>query len=76
MAGCFQHQWRPGRRDGFQCLACDSEDDLTTDHIQRQSAGGQHGIENLRTPCCSCKAPRLVTAPGTALQARPRPPQW
>ncbi|MFF9403715.1 HNH endonuclease [Streptomyces sp. NPDC014744] len=46
------------RRDGFRCLACGSEDDLTIDHVQHQSAGGRHGIENLRTLCRSCNSRR------------------
>ncbi|MFF9438499.1 HNH endonuclease [Streptomyces sp. NPDC014735] len=46
------------RRDGFRCLACGSEDDLTIDHVQHQSAGGRHGVENLRTLCRSCNSRR------------------
>ncbi|WP_406310700.1 HNH endonuclease [Streptomyces sp. NBC_00623] len=62
------------RRDGFRCLACGSEDDLTVDHIQHQSAGGRHGIENLRTLCRSCNSRRgsghLPEVDGEAGQVR------
>lgn len=46
------------KRDGYRCLACGSDEDISIDHVQHWSAGGRHGMENLRTLCCSCNSRR------------------
>ncbi|MFE7278617.1 HNH endonuclease [Streptomyces sp. NPDC057623] len=46
------------RCDGFRCLACGSEDDLTVDPIGHQWAGGRYEMENLRMLCRSCSGRR------------------
>jgi hypothetical protein len=49
-------------RDGYQCQACGSTDDLTLDHIYPRSRAGSDGSRNLQTlcgPCNSRKGARL-----------------
>lgn len=41
-------------RDGRQCIACGSTQNLQIDHIVPQSRGGCHDIENLQTLCGTC----------------------
>lgn len=43
-------------RDGFACVECASEDDLTLDHIHPWSKGGEDTYENLRTLCRPCNS--------------------
>lgn len=46
---------RVKRRDGYQCQACGSEDDLTVDHIVALANGGDPLDEaNMQTLCRSC----------------------
>lgn len=47
-------------RDGWKCLRCGSEADLTVDHIFPRSMGGTHAITNLRTLCRACNSRRPV----------------
>lgn len=44
------------KRDGYVCLRCSSNDDLTLDHIVPLSKGGSNTVENLQTLCRSCNA--------------------
>ena len=53
------------KRDGYKCLKCGSEDNLTIDHIHPESKGGVHTEENLQTLCRPCntrKGVKLVNA--------------
>lgn len=43
-------------RDGHQCLACGSTDDLECDHVVPWSRGGKTIFENLQTLCKTCNA--------------------
>src|SRR5690606_25141458 len=45
-------------RDGFQCVACGAEEDLSLDHIVPFSKGGPDTIENLRVLCRPCNSRR------------------
>lgn len=42
------------KRDDFQCLYCDSEKDLTIDHVIPSSRGGNNTWQNLATCCKHC----------------------
>lgn len=44
------------RRDGRECVACGSKDDLTIDHIKPESKGGSLDPSNLQTLCCRCNS--------------------
>lgn len=41
-------------RDGFKCVKCGSEIELTYDHIIPKSKGGKYSFENGQTLCRSC----------------------
>lgn len=41
-------------RDNFQCVYCESEENLSLDHRTPEIRGGTHDIENLQTTCTSC----------------------
>jgi 5-methylcytosine-specific restriction endonuclease McrA len=41
-------------RDGYRCVGCGSQRDLTLDHWVPRSKGGRHTYENLRTMCRPC----------------------
>jgi hypothetical protein len=43
-------------RDGNQCLACGTGDDITIDHIYPWSKGGGDDPDNLQTLCRSCNS--------------------
>jgi hypothetical protein len=51
-------RWAVFARDGYRCLACGALENLTIDHIEHQSRGGGHEVENLRTLCLSCNSRR------------------
>lgn len=44
------------RRDGFKCVHCGAEDDLTIDHIYPWSRGGTDQPDNLQTLCAACNS--------------------
>ena len=44
------------RRDGFKCVACDSIENLTADHVYPESKGGPTTFDNLQTLCRSCNS--------------------
>lgn len=44
------------RRDNFRCLGCDSDSDLTIDHVKPVSVGGTTQPWNLQTLCRRCNA--------------------
>jgi 5-methylcytosine-specific restriction endonuclease McrA len=60
----LQAQWQPSKqlrqqiydRDGYACVYCGSEDDLTLDHKVPEMHGGDHSPENLQTACRRCNA--------------------
>lgn len=43
-------------RDGYRCVECGSEDDLTLDHIHPRSLAGNDSDANLRTLCRPCNS--------------------
>jgi len=43
-------------RDGYQCKNCDSQDDLSIDHIIPLSKGGRDELDNLQILCQSCNS--------------------
>lgn len=43
-------------RDNYQCVECESPDELTLDHIWPYSKGGEDTLENLRVLCRSCNS--------------------
>lgn len=49
-------RWAVFRRDGYACLRCGSDSDLTIDHIHPVALGGTNHPSNLQTLCRSCNA--------------------
>ncbi|WP_228287606.1 HNH endonuclease [Acinetobacter pittii] len=52
-------------RDGFKCITCGTQKNLTLDHIKPEVLGGDSTIENLQTMCKTCnsrKGARYVEA--------------
>ncbi len=43
-------------RDGYQCHACESQYNLTVDHILPLSKGGTDALDNLQLLCKSCNS--------------------
>ena len=43
-------------RDGFACVRCGSDDDLSLDHIVPWSRGGSDTVENFQTMCRPCNS--------------------
>jgi len=43
-------------RDGYRCVYCGAQEDLTLDHIVPLSKGGTHSEDNLVVACRSCNA--------------------
>ena len=43
-------------RDGYRCSECQSQDELTIDHIVPISKGGSDELNNLRLLCRSCNS--------------------
>lgn len=41
-------------RDGYKCLHCGGNDDLTCDHVIPESRNGPTTLENLQTLCRKC----------------------
>lgn len=44
------------KRDGFKCVDCKSDSDLTVDHIHPRSKGGTEEMDNLQTLCRPCNS--------------------
>jgi 5-methylcytosine-specific restriction endonuclease McrA len=42
------------RRDGYRCVQCSVESNLTIDHIKPWSKGGTNRMENLQILCDTC----------------------
>lgn len=51
------------RRDGFRCVYCGCENDLTLDHIIPQSRGGSDDPRNLVTACRPCNSSKNACTP-------------
>jgi 5-methylcytosine-specific restriction endonuclease McrA len=52
-------------RDGFKCVTCSKQTNLSLDHIKPEVLGGEATLENLQTMCKSCnsrKGARYVEA--------------
>lgn len=49
-------RWAVFRRDGYRCVHCGYDADLTADHIEPEVKGGRTGIDNLQTLCRSCNS--------------------
>ncbi len=49
-------RWETFKRDGYRCVLCAKDTDLTVDHIYPQSKGGDNNPDNLRTLCRSCNS--------------------
>jgi hypothetical protein len=49
-------RWAVFRRDGYRCILCGSDEDLTADHIIAEVRGGPTALENLQTLCRCCNA--------------------
>ncbi|BCX74668.1 MULTISPECIES: HNH endonuclease [Acinetobacter] len=43
-------------RDGFKCVTCGSQKNLTLDHIKPEIKGGDSSFDNLQTMCKSCNS--------------------
>lgn len=48
-------------RDGWRCVTCGADGDLTLDHIYPWSLGGPDTEQNLQTMCRSCNSRKGVT---------------
>jgi hypothetical protein len=49
-------RWAVFRRDGYRCVRCNYDADLTADHIEAEVKGGRTGIDNLQTLCRRCNS--------------------
>lgn len=49
-------KWKIWKRDGFKCVKCGTDENLSIDHIKPESFGGTLEIENLQTLCKSCNS--------------------
>jgi hypothetical protein len=49
-------RWAVFRRDGYRCVKCGCDEDLTADHIHPEVKGGRTGIGNLQTLCRPCNS--------------------
>jgi hypothetical protein len=49
-------RWAVFRRDGYRCVGCGYDADLTADHIHPEVKGGRTGIDNLQTLCRRCNS--------------------
>ena len=53
-------RWKIFKRDGFKCVKCDSQEDLTVDHIYPEKLGGTLLENNLQTFCRRCNSRKGV----------------
>lgn len=58
-----KHQGFVFKRDGFKCVYCGSQENLTLDHKIPQSRGGSHDPENLATCCSTCNSSKGAKTP-------------
>lgn len=67
------------KRDGHKCLYCDSNKNLTIDHVHPRSRGGTNTWENLATCCIICngkKSDRTPEEAGMILKNKPFKPGY
>lgn len=64
-----KHQAFVFERDGFKCVYCGSEKNLTLDHKIPQSRGGSHDPENLATCCSTCNSSKGAKTPQEWMEA-------
>lgn len=53
-------RWAVFKRDGFRCVDCGTQDDLSADHVIPESKGGPTTFDNLKTRCCRCNSRKGV----------------
>lgn len=53
-------------RDGYKCRYCGSQHDLTADHVQPESRGGETSLDNLVTACRKCNLQKRARTPKEA----------
>lgn len=53
-------RWAVFRRDGYRCVVCGCDEDLTADHIIAEVNGGKATIDNLQTLCRPCNSKKGV----------------
>lgn len=66
-------------RDGHACMYCEATGDLTIDHVQPRSRGGDSTWENLVACCRRCnlsKGQRTPNEAGMKLRNKPVRPTW
>jgi 5-methylcytosine-specific restriction protein A len=51
-------------RDGHKCINCDTETNLTIDHVIPIHLGGSNEIANLQTMCLSCNIKKGIKQNG------------
>ncbi|MDP2661878.1 MAG: HNH endonuclease [Dehalococcoidia bacterium] len=49
-------RWGVFKRDGYKCVKCGAESDLTVDHIIPVIAGGPNEESNFQTLCKTCNS--------------------
>ena len=49
-------KWSIWKRDNFSCKVCGKKENLTIDHINPESSGGEITEDNLQTLCKSCNS--------------------
>lgn len=54
-------------RDGYKCVSCKKDSDLSVDHIRPVYRGGITELSNLRTLCKSCNSKKGTSMPGVTL---------
>lgn len=67
------------KRDGYACVYCGSDSDLTLDHVTPRSRGGGNTWENLVTcckPCNSRKDNRTPSEAGMRMRVKPFVPSF
>jgi 5-methylcytosine-specific restriction endonuclease McrA len=67
------------KRDNFECQYCESNKELTLDHLIPRSKGGKSTWKNLVTACKSCNSVKGDVSPeavGFALKADPFKPSY
>lgn len=63
-------RWAVFKRDGYACVLCSKDSDLTIDHFQPQSKGGSDDEDNLQTLCRACNSAKGASgvAPGNVVR--------
>lgn len=67
------------RRDGYSCMYCNDDKNLTLDHVYPKSKGGSNDWENLVTCCKKCnskKQDKTLDQSGMKLRFKPYKPSF